>query len=217
QLQWMAYGVGGGYLPFLALYLIPYTLHLRVPVALASVAVVPLALVPLTFAYAILRYKLWDIEVIVRDTISWTLTLLLGTIGFSLVNLAIDHGVSQELTLARNLLSFLSGLGIAGLLVPTRGAISSALERIHYRETFGKRQALTGLGRELLLERDLGKLCAALLDRIQEAGDLETANLYLMQGDSLAAIRPEPELPGRIPRDVLGEEIWTRDVERLSG
>ncbi len=61
--------------------------HLQVPMPLTSVAVVPLGLVPLTFAYAILRYKLWDIEVIVRDTISWTLTLLLGIIGFSLINL----------------------------------------------------------------------------------------------------------------------------------
>jgi two-component system, NtrC family, sensor kinase len=217
QMQWMAWGVVGGYVPFLVFYYAPFILDLGISQLVTSAAVIPLGLVPLTFAYAILRYKLWDIEVIVRDTISLTLTLLLGIIGFSLVNLAIDHGVSQELTLARNLLSFLSGLGIAGLLVPTRGAISSALERIHYRDTFGKRKALTGLGRELLLERDLGKLCEALLDRIQEAVDLESANLYLMQGDSLAVIRPEPELPGRIPRDVLGEEIWTRDVERLSG
>ncbi|HYX24799.1 MAG TPA: ATP-binding protein, partial [Thermoanaerobaculia bacterium] len=217
QMQWMAWGVAGGYLPFLALYFAPFVLHLGTSQLLTSAAVLPLGLVPLTFAYAVLRYKLWDIEVIVRDTISLTLTLLLGIIGFSLVNLAINRGVSEELSLARNLLSFLSGLGIAGLLVPTRGAISSALERLHYRDTFGKRRALTGLGRELLLERDLGRLCAALLERIQEAVDVEAANLYLIQGEALAAIREEPELPGRIPLGVLGEELWAKDFERLSG
>ena len=217
QMQWMALGVAGGYVPFLVLYFAPLALRLGPSQLLTSIAVVPLALVPLTFAYAILRYKLWDIEVIVRDTISLTLTLLLGIIGFSLVNLAITHGVSEELSLARNVLLFLSGLGIASLLVPTRGAISSALERIHYRDTFGKRKALTGLGRELLQERDLGRLCSALLDRIQEAVDVETTNLYLLQGDALAAIRAEPGLPGRVPLDVLGENFWTRDFERLSG
>jgi len=217
QMQWMALGVAGGYVPFIVLYFAPLALRLGPSQLLTSIAVIPLALVPLTFAYAILRYKLWDIEVIVRDTISLTLTLLLGIIGFSLVNLAITHGVSEELSLARNVLLFLSGLGIASLLVPTRGAISSALERIHYRDTFGKRKALTGLGRELLQERDLGRLCSALLDRIQEAVDVDTTNLYLLQGDALAAIRAEPGLPGRVPLDVLGEDFWTRDFERLSG
>ncbi len=217
QLQWMAYGVGGGYLPFLAVYLVPYTLHLHVPMVLTSAAVVPLALVPLTFAYAILRYKLWDIEVIVRDTISWTLTLLLGTIGFSLMNLAISRGISEELSLARNLLMFISGLMIAGLLVPARSAISSALQRLHYRDTFGKRRALSGFGRELLHERDLGRLCVALLDGIEEGVGLERANLYLAQGETLAAVRPEAELPDRLPYDVLGKEIWERDLVPLSG
>ena len=217
QLQWMAYGVGGGYLPFLILYFVPNTLHVHVPMALTSAAVVPLALVPLTFAYAILRYKLWDIEVIVRDTISWTLTLLLGTIGFSLINLAINRGISAELSLARNVLMFVSGLMLAGLLVPARSAISSVLERLHYRDTFGKRRALSGFGRELLHERDLGRLCVALLDGIEEGVALGRVSLYLAQGETLAAVRPEAELPDRLPYGVLGGEVWGRDMVPLSG
>jgi two-component system, NtrC family, sensor kinase len=217
QLQWLAWGVAGGYLPYLVLYVLPYAFHLRAPELLTAVAVVPLGLVPLTFAYAILRYKLWDIEVIARDTISWTLTLLLGIIGFSLINLAIDRGLSEELSLARNLLSFVSGLGLAGLLVPARGAISSSLERLQYRSTFGKRRALAGFGRELLHERDLGRLCGALLRRIEEGVALERTNLYLAQGDSLLVVQPELELPERLPFDALGVELWRRDFEPLSG
>jgi two-component system NtrC family sensor kinase len=220
QLQWMAWGVAAGYVPFLAFYYAPYAFQLHIPALVASAAVVPLALVPLTFAYAILRYKLWDIEVIARDTISWTLTLLLGIVGFSLVNLGINRGVAEELSFARTLLSFLSGLGIAGLLVPTRGVISSALERVHYRGAFGKRRALAGFGRELLHERDLGRLCGSLLQRIEDGVDLDKVNLYLAQGGMLRRVRPEvsgDDAPERIPFDVLGEDFWRRDVDRLSG
>lgn len=217
QMQWMVYGVAAGYVPFLLLYMAPQVLGLSLPELLTSLAVLPLAAVPVTFAYAILRYKLWDIEVIVRDTISWTMTLLLGIIGFSLVNLGISRGVSEELALARNVLMFISGLGIAGLLVPTRSVITSALERLQYRDTFGKRRALSGFGRELLHERDLGRICGSLLQRVEESVALEKANLYLVQGGELSAFHLEPEMPERLPADLLGEETWTRDVHQLSG
>lgn len=217
QMQWVAAGVAGGYLPFLALHGIPFVAGFQGPELLRAAAVLPLALVPLTFAYAILRYKLWDIEVIVRDTISMTLTLLLGIIGFSVVNLAIDRGVAPELTLARNLLSFAAGLAIAGLLVPTRTGITSVLERLQYKGSFGKRRALSELGRELLHERDLGRLCAAMLRQMEEGVDLDRANLYLAQGDGLLAVRPEPGMPDRIPFDALGEGFWQQDVLQLSG
>jgi two-component system NtrC family sensor kinase len=217
QLRWVVFGMAGGYLPFFVLYVTPLLIGLRRPPLLTVIAVLPLALVPIAFAYAILRYKLWDIEVIVRDTISATLTLLLGLIGFSLVNLVIVRGVPQELAVARNLLSFTAGLGIASLLVPTRRSLSSALERLHYRSTFGKRRALSGLGRELLLERDLGQLCSALLKRIEEGVAIERVNLYLVQGGSLIAVRPEGRLPRSLPLDVLGEELWREDVRRISG
>jgi two-component system NtrC family sensor kinase len=216
QMQWVAFGVGGGYLPFFVLYGLPAIFGMRGTELLSSLAVLSLGLVPLTFAYAILRYKLWDIEVIVRDTISMTLTLLLGIIGFSLVNLAISRGLSQDMAVARNLLMFVAGLSIAGLLVPTRKGISGALERFQYRDAFGKRRALSELGRELLHERDLGHLCTTLLRQIEDGVDLEKANLWLAQGDALVAIRSESEAPERIAFDVLGD-VWERDHVRLSG
>ncbi len=188
QMHWMIFGLAGGYLPFLVFYVVPFVLGLRPPDLVAAVAVLPLALVPLTFAYAILRYKLWDIEVIARDIVSATLTLLLGVFGFSLVNLAITRGISPELPLARNLLSFAAGLGIAGLLVPARHTLSAAIERLQYRSTFGKRRALLGLGRDLLHERDLARLCGALLERLAAGMDLERAGIYLSQGDNLVVV-----------------------------
>ncbi len=217
QVLWVTFGLGGGYLPFLLLYVMPLELGFRPPELMTALAVLPLAFVPLTFAWAILRYKLWDIEVIVRDAISSTLTLLLGIIGFSLVNLAINRGVAQELAGARNFLSFAAGLVIAGLLVPTRRHLSFALERLHYRGTFGKRRALSGLGRELLHERNLGELCTALLADIEDGVTLERANLYLAQGRDLVAVRTEPDMPARLACDALGEDFWTEDVLRLSG
>ncbi|MES1242038.1 MAG: ATP-binding protein [Acidobacteriota bacterium] len=217
QTQWVALGLAGGYLPFLALYGVPFLLGFHAPETLRAASVLPLALVPVTFAYAILRYKLWDIEVIVRDTISLTLTLLLGLIGFSLVNLAINRGISQELSLARNLLSFAAGLGIAGLLVPTRAGITSALERFQYRGKWSQRRALNELGRELLHERDLGRLCDALLRQMEEGVDLQRANLYICQGPALLPVRPAAALPARLENDALGEGFWQKDLLEISG
>jgi PAS domain S-box-containing protein len=217
QLQWMVFGMGGGYLPFLLFYGIPDIFGLRGPMLLQVVAVLPLALVPLTFAYAILRYKLWDIEVIVRDAISLTLTLLVGAIGFSLVNLGITHGVPADLGAARNFLSFISGLAIAGLLVPTRKTLASTFERIQYRGSFSRRRALSHLGRELLHERDLGRLCAALLEEIETGVGLERVNVLLSQGGVLVPFRAEPGLAEKVAFDVLGDALWGRDFALLSG
>ncbi len=217
QAQWMAVGLAGGYLPFLVLYVVPWALGVRWPELLNAAAVLPLVVVPLTFAYAILRYKLWDIELLVRSTVASTLTLLLGLLGFSLVNMLISRGVPAELALARNLLLFSAGLGIASLLVPTRRSLSSALERLQYRGTFGKRRALSALGNELLHERDLARLCAALLRQVEDGVTLEGANLLLAHGGLLRPVRPDPALPAHLELDALGEGVWRESYRALSG
>ncbi len=217
QMQWIAIGLAGGYVPFLVLYLLPHAAGARTPELLTAGAVLPLAFVPLAFAYAILRYKLWDIGVIVRDVAAYTVTLLLGVLSFSLANLAITRGVPAHLGLARNLLAFVAGLLIASLMAPAKRGIAHALERVQYRSSFGKRRALAQAGRELLHERDLDRLCAALLRQLEEGLELERANLFLAQGEALLPVRPEPGLPIQLARDVFGADFWEREALGISG
>lgn len=217
QVQWIAFGMAGGYVPFILLYLLPRQLGLPTPETLTVLAVLPLALVPLGFAYAILRHKLWDIEVLLRDTISYTLTLLLGIIGFSLVHLSVTRGLPQDLSLARNLLSFVGGLVIAGLLVPAKRGIESTLARFQYGGTFDRRRAVRDFAQELLRERNLERLANRLLEEIRESVGVERANLYVMQSAVLVPVRPEPGLPDTLDPSELPEEVWKSSSSGLSG
>ncbi len=218
QLQWIAIGLGVGYLPFLLLYVVPFSLGAGLPHLLTVLAVLPLAVVPLTFAWAILRYKLWDIGVVVRETVSTALTVLLAGGAFALAHLAISRGVSEGLGLVRDFLSFGSGLAIATMLLPTRRQVGTVLERLQYGRAVAKRRALERLGRELLHERDLDRLCRELLEDLTDAVELRGANLYLADGlHRLVPVLPELKGPETIDLDTLGSEIWRREVEALHG
>ena len=228
QLQWIALGLGAGYVPFLVLYVVPYTLGAGLPRLVTLAAVAPLAIVPLTFAWAILRYKLWDIAVVVRESVSTALTVLLAGAAFALAHLVVSRSLPVHLGLARDFLSFGSGVVIAGLLLPTRRRVDSALERLQYGRAMAKRRALQRLGRDLLTERDLERLCSELLNELCDGLDLEVANLFLIdRPGSMTAVARDEDLGGRrdgargVPRrialDELGSEIWSREVEALSG
>ncbi len=215
QLRWIAFGVAGGYLPYIVLNVVPTALSLPRFEVLELASVVPLALLPLTFGYAILRYKLWDLDIVVRDTIAYSLTLLIGVLGFALINLGLRRGVPQDLVTARHLLSFIAGLSIAGLLVPTRKTIASSLDRWQHRGHYEQRRSLLSFADQLLHERRLDPLCSTLLDRLEESLQLGDLNLYLSQGEVQVAVRPRVDLPARLSFDALGDEFWERDVEAV--
>ncbi len=216
QVLWVTLGMIGGYLPFLALYVVPFVLGYQAPRLLQAAVVLPLGLVPLSFAYAILRYRLWDIAIIVRDITTYALTLVLGLIGFSLLNLAIDRGIPEDLSVTRYLLTFIAGLTVAGLLIPTRQAIGSTLQRFHYRGNFSRRRALTQFGRDLLHERNLESLSTSLLRELDEGLDLDRSNLYLVEGDRLVPVLDEEGGAITLPLLGLGTRVWEQDYEHLT-
>ena len=148
---------------------------------------------------------------------SYTLTLLLGLIGFSLINLAISRGLPSAEAGTRVVLSFVGGLAIAGLLVPARRGIAGGLERFQYQGSFGKRRSLAESARDLLHERNLDRLSTRLIERIEDAVGVGRANLYLAQPGGLEPVRREAGLPTPLPFNALGDDLWGREFLRLSG
>ena len=214
QLQWVVLGLAAGYLPFILLYGVPWALHLTLPAWTVAAAAAPLALVPLTFAWALLRFRLWDMELILRGTVSYTATLLLGVLSFSLLHLAISRGLPADRALARSALSFVSGLAIAAVLVPAERRVRAGIERLQHRGTFAQRQALRELGRELLEERHLPRLCERLQERLSEGLGLHAVALYLADGATLRLASEAVEAPSSF-RLAEVEELWAQRVVRL--
>jgi two-component system, NtrC family, sensor kinase len=216
QVRWVASGLTAGYLPFVALYALPWALGHSPSQWLTTLAVLPLGLVPLAFAWAIFRHKLWDLEIFLRSTVSYTATLLVGVLSFSLLHLAISRGFPDQGGLTRSALTFVAGLLIAGVLVPTQRALRTGLERLQYRGTFRKRRALADLGLELLEERDLPRLSQRLVEQVAESLDLERVTLYLAAKDGLHLVEPLPELPEIIPWGAFDPDLWSEQVRLIS-
>lgn len=216
QLLWVLVGMAAGYAPFFVFYGLPHAAGMRLPETLTALAVLPLAAVPVAFGWAILRYRLWDLGLMVRNGASYALTLFFAVGAFSLVNLALGRAVPEGMAFARNLLTFFGGLAIAGLAIPARRGIHGALDRFAYGQAFGRRRGLAWLGQELLQERDLDRLCQALISELEQGLDLDCANLLLAQGPNLLPVRPEPRLPDAIAGAAVPARIWEGAFETIT-
>ena len=76
QLKWLWRGALLAVLPFTLLYAIPFLLDVRMPSLLTKLAGLSLVFLPLTFAWAIVRYRLMDTDLIFKRGVAYTLSLI---------------------------------------------------------------------------------------------------------------------------------------------
>ena len=88
QLRWIMWGVILGVGPFALAYALPWSLGAD-PSFVLQLTAVPLGLVPLTFASAIVRYRLRDVEVIIKRGLGYAAFLAASTVlYFAMLRLA---------------------------------------------------------------------------------------------------------------------------------
>lgn len=172
QAKWVVYGLAvaiGLSIPF-ALFTIPTIGVPGTQYDLVSTTVLSIAYVmlPITIAIAILRYKLWDIDVLINRTLvygSLTLTLAAlyagGVVGLQTLFRAVT-GQSSELAVA------VVTLLIAALFNPWRHRIQHFIDRRFYRRRYNATHALTALQHRLRDEVDLEQLSADVLAVVQD-------------------------------------------------
>ncbi len=203
QIKWIYLGLAFGFLPFAAIYIIPYLISGDVRPAWTTVSILPLAFIPLAFAVSILKYKLWDVEVVIKEIMAYAVTFAFGMIAFSTVNLVLSRVIEERSAMERNFLAFSSGLLIAGVLIPVKSRIESVIEMILYRESYRHRRTMTDFAQELATFHDVHELIAMMRERLRTTLHIERMNLYMRDASMLMIYDPE----GTVPRRASVEEF----------
>jgi len=205
QIKWIYLGLALGVIPFIATYVIPFLVQGHVRPAYATLSILPLAFIPLAFAVSILKYKLWDVEVVIKEVLAYSVTFVFGMIAFSTVNLLLSQVIEERSAMERNFLAFTSGLLIAGVLIPVKGKIESVIEMILYRESYRHRRTMTDFAQELATFHDVHELIAMMRERLRTTLHIENMNLFMREGSSLVIYDPQPGVPRRAAAEDFGK------------
>lgn len=215
QLRWIVWGSGIGAVPFVSTYAIPFLLGWEVPYGEYSGLL--LGCIPLAFASAIVRYRLMDIEVIIKRA------LVISAVGLVLVVvyqgtlylvelLPGTHGNDSN---ENNFWALFATLVVVLVAPGLRNAIQGGLDRLYYRDRYDYRRALVTFARELNSDLDLQRLSTKLVDRVRET--LAVDRMALLLADPTEAtgefrsIAVAGDVPGealRVTREsVLGQRL----------
>jgi hypothetical protein len=134
---------------------------------------------PVTIAIAILRYRLWDIDLIIRKTLIYViLTALLVSLYFGTVTL-LQYILTSVTGQQSSLAIVVSTLAIAALFNPLRHRIQSLIDRRFYRLKLDARQTLAEFSSTLREEVDLDRLSTALLSTVDSTMQPEHVTLWI--------------------------------------
>jgi MFS family permease len=135
---------------------------------------------PVAIGIAILRYRLYDIDIIIRRTLVYsvlTLTLGLVYIGCIIVSrtLVAPYLGGSELAIVA------STLAIAALFNPLRKRIQTLIDKRFYRRKYDAAKVLTAFGVAARDETDLEQLTAEMLRVVDETVQPEFVGLWLRE------------------------------------
>jgi serine phosphatase RsbU (regulator of sigma subunit) len=193
----VALGAVFGLLPFIVLAVVfPSVLHTE---EFLYFGVLPLALVPVTFAYAIVRYELLDIRVIIRKSLLYTATSALVT-AFYALGIASFNALFRATPLARSAwFPVLLALGIVVVFEPLRRRIQGPIDRFFFAERLRLQAAMEELGAAFAVRVDLGEVVRDLVERLPGLLGVRDAGLYLAKGGELVRVAGPESLPSRLP------------------
>ena len=204
QLRLIVAGLACGVLPSLAFSIIPSILG-RFPSTGADLTILLQALIPLTFSYSISRYKLVDIEVLLKKAATLIISFFVITFLYFII-------ITQTTLISENrlkvavivLIAIILG---ATLFTPLKKLIQALFDRALYRKSYEHRKTLMFISRELSRERDVQKLARSLLEAIVNALALRSVALLLAEESDPRSFRvlvsrgEETPLPARVTID----------------
>ncbi|HNB51471.1 MAG TPA: hypothetical protein PK530_05990 [Anaerolineales bacterium] len=140
-------------------------------------------MIPISVGIAILRYRLWDIDLIIRRTLQYSVvTGLLVLVYFGSIilfqSLFSTFGQQSEVFIV------ITTLGIAALFNPLRRRVQDFIDRRFYRKKYNAEQALAQFATVARDEVDMDRLTTAVIGVVEETMQPERVSLWLVPTNS---------------------------------
>jgi hypothetical protein len=180
QLKWLRNGAFCGILPFALLYVLPYAMG-AIPNAYLKLSVLSLPLIPLTLAYAIVRYRLMDVDIIFRRGYAYTLATICVFAAFYGIVFSLGSLVQKNFKDLGNIGWITVVLITAFLFQPIRDWIQERLDKHFYRDRYDYRRTLVEFARELSSETDLDAMLASVGERLRQTLSIKHMAFFLSE------------------------------------
>jgi two-component system, NtrC family, sensor kinase len=203
QLRWIAWGTAFGAGPFALGYALPYAVGVMPSLPMELLAI-PLSLIPLAYASAIVRYRLMDVEVIVKRALVYA-AVLSAVVAMYVVLLKVVQRMFEQGSAGHEwVIAFLATLVAVLLAPPVKDFVQTTLDRAFYRDRYDYRRALVGFARDLNSDLDLGRLSGRLVTRVVETLEVDCMALMVESesGPDWAAMHAYgfPAAPPALPK-----------------
>ncbi len=178
QIKWLRNGTLAGIVPFAALYAAPFILG-AAPSPNMRLSVLMLAFIPLTWAYAILRYRLMDVDIIFQQGYVYVLATLsvMGIVSMLVFALSQRDELSPTAVVLLVLIA-------AFVFEPLRNWIQQQMDRyIFYKDRFDYRRTLISFARELSSEMDLDRTLRSVGERLLSTLSVGHIAFFLSEED----------------------------------
>jgi len=185
QLKWLTGGTLAGSLPFALFYIVPFVLDAATRSWMRA-SVLSLVLIPLCFGYAIIRYRLMDVDIIFKRGLAYTAaTAAVAAVYFALVALIADIFHAQTSGPVGGMIAIVIA---AFLFQPFREWIQARLDRFFYRDRLDYRRTLIEFGRTLTNEVRFDPMLGSVMDRLSQT----------LLVDRIAIFMEDPIQPGNM-------------------
>ncbi len=178
QLKWFLYACS----VFIVLYAGAAFLFLGVdsPAWYAALLDFAIMFIPVSIGIAILRYRLFDIDVIIRRTVTYAIVVaLLLFVYFGSVILLQQVFANLTGLGSNEIITVLSTLAIAALFVPLRNKIQAAIDKRFNRRKYDAQKVMEKFGETVRDETDLDKLTAELMNVVNETMQPKSVSVWL--------------------------------------
>ncbi|HEY6231019.1 MAG TPA: histidine kinase dimerization/phospho-acceptor domain-containing protein, partial [Pyrinomonadaceae bacterium] len=222
QLKWVVWGSVLAIAPFTLLYATGYIFG-ETGGTFSDAALIPLVLIPLSLGYSVVRYRLMDVELVVRRAAVYALTTLAISLAIGAIVYFIGFYVfsgnassSSEFVTLPLLISIFAMALIVMIAAPVKNFLQEQVDRLFYGRRYDLRHSLMDFGRTISATTALDPLLDSLINRLREVMNVGRLAIFIEDQNSPGGYRVARtaglSAPVSVPAD-FREMIRTRSAD----